>query len=43
MGIYRHLLEDPVSIAIFRNMYKISANVEVRLDGPDDGLAYRDG
>ena len=37
MGVYRHLLGDPVSIAIFRNMYKISANIEVRPDGPDDG------
>ena len=43
MGIYRHLLGDPGSIAYFRDAYKIPANVEVRLDGPDDGLAYRDG
>ena len=43
MGIYRHLLGDPGSIAYFRNAYKIPANVEVRPDGPDDGLAYRDG
>ena len=37
------MLEDPISIAVFRNMYKIPANVEVRPDGPDDGLAYDDG
>ncbi|XXG83696.1 hypothetical protein AAC387_Pa10g1389 [Persea americana] len=43
MGIYRYLLGDPGSIAYFRNTYKIPANVEVRPDGPDDGLAYRDG
>ena len=43
MGIYRDLLGDPVSIAVFRDMYKIPTNVEVRPDGPDDGLAYNDG
>ena len=43
MGIYRHLLGDPGSIAFFRDAYKVPANVEVRPDGPDDGLAYRDG
>ena len=43
MGVYRHLLGDPVSIAIFRNMYKIPANVEVRIDGPDDGFIMDDG
>ena len=43
MGIYRHLLEDPLSIAVFRDMYKIPVTVEVRPDGPNDGLAYDDG
>ena len=43
MGIYRHLLGDPGSIAYFRDAYKVPANVEVRPDGPDDGLAYRNG
>ena len=42
MGIYRHLLGDPVSIVVFRDMYKIPANVEVRPDGPNDGLTYND-
>ncbi|XXG88751.1 hypothetical protein AAC387_Pa12g0924 [Persea americana] len=43
MGIYRHLLGDPGSIAYFRDAYKIPDNMEVRSDGPDDGLTYRDG
>ena len=43
MGVYRHLLEDPVSVAVFRNLYKIPANVEVRPDGPDDGFVMEDG
>ena len=43
MGIYRYLLGDPGSIAYFRDAYKILANVEIRPDGPDVGLAYRDG
>ena len=43
MGVYRHQLGDPVSIAIFRNMYKIPANIEVRPDGPDDGFVMDDG
>ncbi|XXG77668.1 hypothetical protein AAC387_Pa08g1776 [Persea americana] len=43
MGVYRHLLGDPGSIDHFRDAYKIPANVEVRLDGLDDGLAYRNG
>ncbi|XXG66533.1 hypothetical protein AAC387_Pa06g0085 [Persea americana] len=43
MEVYRHLLGDPGSIDHFRDAHKIPANVEVRLDGPDDGLAYRNG
>ena len=43
MGVYRHLLEDPVSVAVFRNLYKIPANVEFRPDGPDDGFVMDDG
>ena len=43
MGIYRHLLGDPASIAFFREMYKIPANVELRPDGLDDGITYSDG
>ena len=42
MGIYRHLLGDPVSIAIFRDMYKIPANIEVKPDGLEDGFTYND-
>ena len=42
-GNFRHLLGDLVSIAISRDMYKIPANIEVRPDGPDDGLTYNDG
>ncbi|XXG54105.1 hypothetical protein AAC387_Pa03g2071 [Persea americana] len=42
MGIYRHWLGDPLSIGLFREAYKIPANVEVRPDGPDDGISYRD-
>ena len=43
MGVYRHLLGDPGSIDHFRDLYKVPANVEVRPDGPDDGLTNRDG
>ena len=43
MGVYRHLLGDPGSIAFFRDAYKVPANVEVKPDGPNDGLAYRNG
>ncbi|XXG69640.1 hypothetical protein AAC387_Pa06g2452 [Persea americana] len=43
MGVYRHLLGDPGSIDHFRDLYKVPSNVEVRPDGPEDGLAYRDG
>ena len=43
MGVYRHLVGDPVSITLFRKMYKIPANVEVRPDGPDDGFVMDDG
>ena len=43
MGVYRHLLGDPGSIDHFRDLYKVPASVEVRPDGPDDGLAYRNG
>ena len=43
MEIYRHLLGDQGSIAYFRDAYKVPANVEVRPDDPDDGLAYRNG
>jgi len=43
MGIYRHWLDDPLSIGLFRDAYKVPANVEVRPDGPDDGITYSDG
>ena len=43
MRIYRYLLGDSGSIDHFRDVYKVLANVEVGPDGPDDGLAYRDG
>ena len=43
MGIYRHLLGDPASLALFGEMYKIPTNVEVRPDGPEDGITYSDG
>ena len=43
MGVYRHLLEDHVSITVFRNLYHIPANVEVRPNGPDDGYVFNDG
>ena len=43
MGIYRHWLGDPLSIGLFREAYKIPANVEIRLDEPDDGILYYDG
>ncbi|KAJ8636781.1 hypothetical protein MRB53_011048 [Persea americana] len=43
MGVYRHLLGDSGSIDHFRDLYKVPSNVEVRPDGPDDGLTYRDG
>ncbi|XXG39832.1 hypothetical protein AAC387_Pa01g0692 [Persea americana] len=43
MGVYRHLLGDLASVAAFRYLYKIPANVEVRIDGPDDGLVMDDG
>ncbi|XXG77671.1 hypothetical protein AAC387_Pa08g1779 [Persea americana] len=43
MGIYRHWLGDPLSIGLFREAYKIPADVKVRPDGPDDGISYSDG
>ena len=43
MGVYRHLLGDQVSVVVFRNLYSIPANVEVRPDGRDDGFVYHDG
>ena len=43
MGVYRHLLGDPASLAVFRHLYSIPANVEVRPDGPDDGFVMDDG
>ncbi|XXG45611.1 hypothetical protein AAC387_Pa02g0652 [Persea americana] len=43
MGVYRHWLGDPASIGLFRETYKIPANVEVRPDGPDDGISYSNG
>ncbi|XXG72520.1 hypothetical protein AAC387_Pa07g1592 [Persea americana] len=43
MRIYRHRLEDPVSIAVFRKLYHIPTNVEVIPDGPNDGLVFNDG
>ena len=43
MGVHRHWLEDPLSISLFREAYQVPANVEVRPDGPDDGVTYSDG
>ncbi|XXG82195.1 hypothetical protein AAC387_Pa10g0194 [Persea americana] len=43
MGVYRHLLGDPVSVAVFRNLYSIPAIVEVRPDGPENGFIMGDG
>ncbi|XXG85597.1 hypothetical protein AAC387_Pa11g0646 [Persea americana] len=43
MGIYRHWLGDPLSIGLFREAYKVPASVEVRPDGPDNGITYHDG
>ncbi|XXG59957.1 hypothetical protein AAC387_Pa04g1954 [Persea americana] len=46
MGVYRYLLEGVHAIAAFRVQYNIPANVEVRLDNPDDpsdGLVVNDG
>ncbi|XXG79747.1 hypothetical protein AAC387_Pa09g0750 [Persea americana] len=43
MGVHRHWLGDPLSISLFRKEYKVPANVEVRPDGPDDGITYSDG
>ena len=43
MGVYRHLLGDPVSVEDFRHLNKILANVEFRPDGPDDGFVMDDG
>ncbi|XXG88384.1 hypothetical protein AAC387_Pa12g0598 [Persea americana] len=43
MGVYRHLLGYQVSVAVFRNLYSIPANVEVRPDGPNDGFVMDDG
>ena len=42
MGVYKHLLGDPASVAAFRHLYSIPANVEVKLDGPNDGLVMDD-
>ncbi|KAJ8636615.1 hypothetical protein MRB53_010882 [Persea americana] len=39
----QHWLDDPLSISLFREAYKVPANVEVRPDGPDDGITYNDG
>ena len=36
MGIYRHWLETPGAVADFRVRYKISDDVHVRLDNPED-------
>ena len=43
MGVHRHWLGDALSISLFRKEYKVPANVEVRPDGPDDGITYSDG
>ena len=43
MGVHRHWLGDPLSIGLFREAYQVPANVEVRPDGPDDGISYSDG
>ena len=43
MGVYRHLVENPASLSLFRGMYNIPANVEVRPDTSDDGFVTDDG
>ena len=43
MGVYRHLVENPASLSLFRGMYNIPANVEVRPDTFDDGFVMDDG
>ena len=46
MGVYRYRLEDPHAIHAFRAQYRIPANVEVRLDNPEDpfdDLVYHNG
>ena len=46
MGIYRYMLEYPHVVANFRAQYRISDNVQVRLDNPKDildGLAFNNG
>ncbi|KAJ8615671.1 hypothetical protein MRB53_035043 [Persea americana] len=43
MGVHRHWQGDPLSIGLFREAYQVPANVEVRPDGPDDGISYSDG
>ena len=45
-GVYRYWLENPQAIAAFRVKYKISDNVEVRLDNPEDpfdGIIFHNG
>ena len=43
MGAFRHMLEDPATITVFRTQYNIPANVEVRSDGPTDGYVFHNG
>ena len=37
------MLEDHVSIIIFRTQYNIPANVEVKPDSPTDGFVFHNG
>ena len=43
MGAFRHLLEDHVSIIVFRTLYHIPTNVEVRPDSPTNGFVFHNG
>ena len=38
MGVYRYMLEDPNAIGVFRAQYNIPANIEIKLEPPEDPL-----